>query len=102
MNAIIAENEMIIQMERGAGFVAARQRGRIGSRPKGLTDESERKMEVVKKLYALQVSISEIRKTLNIASNATVCKYINYKPSPIGEKGADKSKSGKIHQEKPS
>jgi len=57
--------------------VAARARGRIGRRPKGLSAKSERKMKAVKKLYASQVNISEIRKTLDIASNATVYKYIH-------------------------
>ncbi len=102
MNAIMAENERTVQMERsGAGLVAARARGRIGGRPKGLTEESERKMKAVKKLYASQVSISEIRKTLDIASNATVYKYIHYKPSATSEKGADKSKASKMDQSKP-
>lgn len=99
MNAIMAENERTIQMERsGAGLVATRARGRIGGRPKGLSAESERKMKVVKKLYASQVSISEIRKTLDIASNATVYKYIHYKPGAAREKGTVKSKAGKADQ----
>lgn len=95
MNAIMAENERTIQMERsGAGLIAARSRGRIGGRPKGLTEDNERKMKAVKKLYASQLSISEIRKTLDIASNATVYKYINYKHSPTNR--TDKGKTGKI------
>ena len=99
MNAIMAENERTVQMERsGAGLVAARARGRVGGRPKGLTEESERKMKAVKKLYGSGISISEIRKTLDIASSATVYKYINYKPSPPSEKGTNKSKTD---QEKP-
>lgn len=102
MNAIMAENERTIQTERsGAGLVAARARGRIGGRPKGLSSESERKMKAVKKLYASQVSISEIRKTLDIASNATVYKYIHYKPVSASEKGIDKGNAGKTNQEKP-
>lgn len=89
-------------MERsGAGLVAARARGRIGGRPKGLSAESDRKMKAVKKLYASQVSISEIRKTLDIASNATVYKYVHYKLGPASEKGTDKSKASKTDQEKP-
>ncbi len=96
MNAIMAENERTVQMERsGAGLIAARARGRIGGRPKGLSAESERKMKAVKKLYASQVSISEIRKTLDITSNATVYKYIHYKPDSVSEKGSGKSNANK-------
>lgn len=58
-------------------------------------------MKAVKKLYASQVSISEIRKTLDIASNATIYKYIHYKPGTAGEKGTDKSKVGKTDLENP-
>jgi DNA invertase Pin-like site-specific DNA recombinase len=95
MNAIMAENERIVLIDRsGSGLIAARVRGRIGGRPKGLSAESERKMKAVKKLYASQVSISEIRKTLDIASNATVYKYIHYKPSAASKKGTDKNKAG--------
>ncbi len=76
MNAIMAENERTIQMERsGAGLVAARALGRIGGRPKGLSAESERKMKAVKKLYVSQVSISEIRKTLDIVLSALSYPY---------------------------
>lgn len=80
LNAILAENERTVQIERtNAGLKAARERGRVGGRKKGLSPEAERKMKAVKKMYASQVSISEIRKTLGIASNSTVYKYINYK-----------------------
>jgi len=62
-------------MERsGAALVAARAFGRIG-RPKGLSAESERKMKAVKKLYVPQVSISEIRKTLDIVLSALSYPY---------------------------
>lgn len=79
LNAILAENERTVQIERTvAGLRAAKERGRVGGRPKGLSADAESKMKAVKKLYAAKVSIAEIRKTLNIKSNSTVYKYINY------------------------
>lgn len=79
LNAILAENERTVQIERTvAGLKAARERGRVGGRPKGLTPENEIKMKAVKKMYAANLSISEIRKALKISSNATIYKYIHY------------------------
>jgi len=79
LNAILAENERNVQIERTvAGLKAAKERGRVGGRPKGLTPDAELKMKAVKKLYASNVSISQIRKTLNIKSNSTIYKYIKY------------------------
>ncbi|SDM84214.1 recombinase family protein [Pedobacter antarcticus] len=79
LNAILSENERSVQIERTmAGLQAAKERGRVGGRPKGLTPDAELKMKAVKKLYAANVSIAEIRKTLDIKSNSTVYKYINY------------------------
>jgi len=63
-------------MERsGVALVAARALGRIGGRPKGLSAENERKMKAVEKLYVSQVSISEIRKTLDIVLSALSYPY---------------------------
>ncbi|SDH53840.1 Site-specific DNA recombinase [Pedobacter terrae] len=79
LNAILAENERTVQIERTiAGLKAAKERGRVGGRPKGLTPDAELKMKAVKNLYASNVSIAQIRQTLNIKSNSTVYKYINY------------------------
>lgn len=79
LNAILAENERTVQIERTvAGLKAAKERGRVGGRPKGLTPDAETKMKAVKTLYASNVSIAQIRKTLNIKSNSTIYKYINY------------------------
>ena len=79
LNAILAENERSVQIERtNAGLKAAKERGRVGGRPKGLTPEATLKMKAVKNLYASKVSIAQIRKTLNIKSNSTVYKYLKY------------------------
>lgn len=75
LNAILAENERSVQIERtNAGLKAAKERGRVGGRPKGLTPEATLKMKAVKNLYASKVSIAHIRQTLNIKSNSTVYK----------------------------
>lgn len=69
LNAILVENERSIQIERtNAGLKAAKERGRVGGRPKGLTPDAVLKMKAVKNLYASKVSIAQIRKTLNIKS----------------------------------
>lgn len=79
LNAILAENERCVQIERtNAGLKAAKERGRVGGRPKGLTPDAMLKMKAVKNLYASKVSIAQIRKTLSIKSNSTVYKYIKY------------------------
>ena len=53
LNAILAENERTVQIERTvAGLRAAKERGRVGGRPKGLSPDAESKMKKVKKLYA--------------------------------------------------
>ncbi|WP_345952194.1 recombinase family protein (plasmid) [Mucilaginibacter sp. PAMB04274] len=80
LNSILAQNERAVLIERTkAGLKAAKERGKTGGRPKGLTPDNEVKMKAVKKMYAANVSISEIRKALKISSNATIYKYINYK-----------------------
>ena len=79
LNAILAENERNIIRERTmAGLEAARGRGRVGGRPKGLSPAAEQKMKLVKAMRAANHSISEIRETLNIKSNSTIYKYINH------------------------
>ena len=79
LNAILAENERSVQIERtNAGLKAAKERGRVGGRPKGLTPAAILKMKAVKNLYASKVSIAQIRKTLNIKSNSTIYKYLKY------------------------
>nr|WP_255456571.1 recombinase family protein [Pedobacter sp.]QJS06226.1 resolvase [Pedobacter sp.] len=80
LNSILAQNERAVLIERTkAGLKAAKAQGKVGGRPKGLSEDGLRKMKLVQKLYKAKVSISEIRKTLEIGSNSTVYKYINHK-----------------------
>jgi len=79
LNSILAQNERAILIERTkAGLQASKEKGIKGGRPKGLTPDNVRKMKAVKKLRLAKVSIADIKKTLDISSNATVYKYINY------------------------
>jgi DNA invertase Pin-like site-specific DNA recombinase len=79
LNAILAENERSVRIERTKAWLkAAKERGRVGGRPQGLTPDAILKMEAVNNLYASKVSIAQIRKTLNIKSNSTVYKYLKY------------------------
>lgn len=79
LNAILAENERTVLKERTlAGLKAAAERGRKGGRPKGLSPEAVYKAKAVKELYKSKMSISEIRKTLKIGSNATIYSYLNF------------------------
>lgn len=79
LNAILAENERTVLKERTlAGLKAAAERGRKGGRPKGLSKEAIYKAKAVKELYRSKMSISEIRKTLQIGSNSTVYNYLNF------------------------
>ena len=53
------------------GIEAARKRGRIGGRPKGLSKELQEKAPRVAKLYTqTDMSIREIRETLQMAQNS--------------------------------
>ncbi len=73
----LAEFERDIIRERTqAGLQAARARGRLGGRPKALTDQ---KLSIAQALYKDKSnSIADICKTLNI-SRATLYRYINTK-----------------------
>ena len=73
----LAEFERDIILERtNAGLQAARARGRLGGRPKALTDK---KRSMAQALYSEKSnSIADIYKTLNI-SRATLYRYIETK-----------------------
>jgi DNA invertase Pin-like site-specific DNA recombinase len=72
----LAEMELNLIKERTkAGLKAARARGRIGGRPKGVSLEGKRKAFVVKSLYDSGVSIAEICKQCD-TSKATIYKYL--------------------------
>lgn len=75
--ASLAEFERDLIRERTkAGLVAARARGRIGGRPKGLTPEAQAKAWAVKSIYVLKTHmILEIGQLFQL-SRATVYRYL--------------------------
>ena len=75
--ASLAEFERDIIRERTkAGLEAARSRGRLGGRPKGLSKEAEKTAIAAKVLYQQkELSISEICEKLNI-SKSTLYRYL--------------------------
>ena len=79
--AALAEFERDLIKERtNAGLKAARARGRLGGRPKALT---EQKVERLKKLYKDEVPVGELLEMFGI-SRGTLYKYLQYprrKPS---------------------
>ncbi len=83
--ASLAEFERDVIRERTqAGLAAARARGRKGGRPKGLSDEAEKKARAAEALYKEgQLSANEIAQNLGI-SKATLYKYLRHRGVPIG------------------
>lgn len=76
--ATLAEYEREMARERiQAGLMAARERGRIGGRPKGLSEASKKKAESAKALYDKDIPVKDIIKALNI-SKATLYRYLKY------------------------
>ena len=75
--ASIAEFEREILKERTmAGLRSARERGRIGGRPKGLSQKAQEKAMVAETLYKIEnYPVSAICRQLNI-SKATLYKYL--------------------------
>ncbi len=72
----LAEMELSLIRERTkTGLEAARKRGRIGGRPKGVSMEGQRQAFVVKGLYDNGVSAKDICEQVGI-SKATVYKYL--------------------------
>ncbi len=89
--ACLAEFERDVIRERTqAGLKAARARGRIGGRPKGLSEKAKYKAIAAEALYKNQkLSIVEICKNLSI-SKATLYKYLRHQGVDI--KGFTKRK----------
>jgi DNA invertase Pin-like site-specific DNA recombinase len=83
--ASIAEFERDLIRERTmAGLQAAKKRGRIGGRPKGLSDKAQRLALVAEALYKENtLSVNEIAKNLGI-SKATLYKYLRFRGVQIG------------------
>jgi DNA invertase Pin-like site-specific DNA recombinase len=77
--ASLAEFEREVIRERtNAGLAAARSRGRLGGRPKGLSKEAIAKAHAAKALYdRKEKSIKEIAEVLGIG-RATLYRYLDY------------------------
>jgi DNA invertase Pin-like site-specific DNA recombinase len=85
MIVLMGELERSIIIERiNAGVKAARARGKLGGRPKGLSKSSEEKSQVAKILYLdKNLSIRAIASQLNI-SIATFYRYLRHQGVEIG------------------
>lgn len=82
----LAEYEKELNRERSlAGLKAARERGRIGGRPSGLSHDAKLKAMAAASLYHKGESISSILKILNIGSKATLYKYLRHEGLKIGK-----------------
>jgi len=84
--ASLAEFEREVISERTkAGLTAARARGRIGGRPKGLSKVAQRKARVVAALYKEgEMSITEILENQQI-SRATLYNYLRHEKVELGD-----------------
>jgi len=80
LSSIFAENEREIIRERTkAGLASARARGKIGGRPKGLSDNAKKVAMTAATLYnAKELSIEEICRILNIGSKTTLYRYLRH------------------------
>lgn len=80
------EREIIIQRTH-AGLQAARERGRIGGRKKGLSKEAKAKAKIAKQLYESgDMKVNAICKTLNIGSKATLYRYLRYTKTSLDKR----------------
>jgi DNA invertase Pin-like site-specific DNA recombinase len=83
----LAEHEREVISERTkAGLESARARGRLGGRPKGLSNEAKMKASAAVTLYNKGVSISQILETINIKSKSTLYRYLRFEGVTIGKK----------------
>jgi DNA invertase Pin-like site-specific DNA recombinase len=82
--ASLAEFERELIRERThAGLAAARTRGRVGGRRRGLSEEAERTAIVAETLYKeQQLGVNEIAQRLRI-SKVTLYKYLRHRGVPI-------------------
>lgn len=80
LSSVFAENEREIIMERTlAGMEAARARGLVGGRPKGLTIKSQEIASLAATLYnSKKYTTAQICRQLNIGSKATLYNYLRY------------------------
>lgn len=86
LNALYAELERNIGLERSqAGLKAARARGKIGGRPKGLSETAKEKSKIAEVLYrAGDISVARIANQLKVSS-PTVYVYLKYRGVEIGK-----------------
>ena len=84
--ASLAEFERSLISERTrSGLTAARARGRVGGRPKGLTDEAKRTAMAAETLYKPgDQGVSEICRQLGI-SKPTLYNYLRHRKVDIGK-----------------
>jgi DNA invertase Pin-like site-specific DNA recombinase len=80
LSSVFAENEREILMERTlAGMEAARARGRVGGRPKGLTKKSKELASLAATLYqSKKYTTVQICEQLKIGSKATLYNYLRH------------------------
>lgn len=85
MNAVFAELERNIGIERSeAGRLSAKARGRVGGRPKGLTEKAKTTAKIAAVLYKTgDISIREICRQLNICFR-TLYRYLEHEGVEIG------------------
>jgi DNA invertase Pin-like site-specific DNA recombinase len=85
--AALAEFERDIIRERTkAGLAAARARGRVGGRPKGLSKKAQNTAIIAEKLYNDQeMTVKEICEQLGI-SRRTFYHYLEYRGVQVGTK----------------
>ncbi len=76
----IADFERELIRERTmVGLKAARARGRLGGRPKGLSEAAQRKARAARKLYDQEeMTTAEIMKALDIGSRRTLYNYLKW------------------------
>ncbi|AZI21517.1 recombinase family protein [Chryseobacterium taklimakanense] len=78
---VLAEHERNVLIERtNAGLKSARARGKMGGRPKGMTEKYIKIAPLVKASYeSRKLPVEEIMKAYNIGSKTTFYKIINLK-----------------------
>ncbi|OIN82943.1 recombinase family protein [Francisella sp. TX07-6608] len=86
--ASLAEFEKDLIRERTmAGLKSARSRGKMGGRPKGLSDEAKRKACIAEALYnQKELTTQEIANQLDI-SRTTLYEYLKFRNVPINKYG---------------
>ena len=82
--AALAEFEREIIVDRTkAGLTAARARGRVGGRPKGLSKKAQDKAMIAESLYRQQKPVKEICEHLHV-SKSTLYRYLDHRGVQVG------------------